>query len=56
MRTIPLSRLFAETDESSICIEKIYEMIAAERKIEVVELQTQIENNYNEIFLQHNDR
>lgn len=56
MRTIPLSRLFAETDESSLCIEKIYEMIAAERKIEVAELQTQIENNYNEIFLQHDDR
>lgn len=56
MRTIPLSRLFAETDESQISIEKIYEMIAAERKIEVVELQTQIENNYNEIFLQYNDR
>ena len=56
MRTIPLSRLFAETDESALCIEKIYEMIAAERKIEVMELQTQIENNYNEIFLQHNDR
>ena len=56
MRTIPLSRLFAETDESQISIEKIYEMIATERKIEVTELQTQIENNYNEIFLQHNDR
>ena len=56
LRTIPLSRLFAETDESPICIEKIYEMVAAERKIEVTELQTQIENNYNEIFLQHNDR
>ena len=56
LRTIPLSRLFAETDESPICIEKIYEMVAAERKIEVAELQAQIENNYNEIFLQHNDR
>ena len=56
MRTTPLSRLFAETDESQISIEKIYEMIATERKIEVTELQTQIENNYNEIFLQHNDR
>lgn len=56
MRTIPLSRLFAETDESQISIEKIYEMIATERKIEIAELQTQIENNYNEIFLQYNDR
>ena len=56
LRAIPLSRLFAETDESPLSIKTIYETIASERKTEVATLQTQIENNYNEIFLQHNDR
>lgn len=56
LRAIPLSRLFAETDESPLSIKTIYETIASERKTEVTELQAQIEMNYNEIFLQHNDR
>ena len=50
MRLVPLSRLFAETDEADISIEEIYARIAAEREIEVEELQTEIENNYNKIF------
>lgn len=50
MRSVPLSHLFAETDEVDISIEEIYARIAAERVIEVEELQTEIENNYNKIF------
>lgn len=56
LRAIPLSRLFAETDESALSIETIYEMVASERKISVDELKAIIEENYNKIFLQHNDR
>ncbi|MBQ8438353.1 MAG: TatD family hydrolase [Alistipes sp.] len=56
MRTIPLSRLFAETDESTATIESIYQRIAHERGISTEELQEKIEVNYNKIFLQHDDR
>ena len=50
MHSVPLSHLFAETDEADISIEEIYTRIAAERGIEVEELQNAIENNYNNIF------
>ena len=50
MRSVPLSHIFAETDEADISIEEIYTRIAAERGIEVEELQNAIENNYNNIF------
>ena len=50
MRTMPLSHLFAETDEAEVSIEEIYARIALERVIEVEELQNEIENNYNKIF------
>ena len=50
MRSIPLSHLFAETDEADVTIENIYARIALERGIELEELQTEIENNYNKIF------
>ena len=50
MHSVPLSHLFAETDEADISIEEIYARIAVEREIEVEELQTEIENNYNKIF------
>ena len=50
MRSIPLSHLFAETDEADISIEEVYARIAAERGIKVEELRTEIENNYNKIF------
>ena len=50
MHSVPLSHLFAETDEADISIEEIYARIAAEREIEVEEVQTEIENNYNKIF------
>lgn len=56
MRHIPLSHLFAETDESPMPIEKIYEMIARERGISIEDLQQQIEENYNNIFLQYNEQ
>lgn len=55
LRAIPLTHLFAETDEAATPIEKIYEWIARERGISVEELQQQIEENYNKIFLQHDE-
>lgn len=50
MRRIPLSHLFAETDESDCTIEEIYRRIAQVREISVEELQTKIEENYKRIF------
>ena len=50
MHSTPLSRLFAETDDADISIEEVYARIVAELGIEEQELQTQIENNYNNIF------
>lgn len=56
LRHCPLEKLFAETDQSDVTIETIYERIARERGISVGELQERIEENYNKIFLQHNGR
>ena len=56
LRSMPLDRLFAETDESTATIESIYQRIAHERRISTEELQEKIEVNYNKIFLQHDDR
>ncbi len=50
MHSTPLSQLFAETDEADISIEEVYARISAELGIEIEELQTEIENNYNNIF------
>lgn len=50
LRATPLDRLFAETDESDLPIEKMYDEIASLRGIEVERLAEQIENNYNTIF------
>lgn len=56
MKSVPIDNLFAETDESDVAIESIYDRIAHERGISIEELQEKIEANYNKIFLQHNDR
>lgn len=56
MKSVPIENLFAETDESDVAIESIYQRIAHERGISTEELQERIEENYNKIFLQHNDR
>jgi TatD DNase family protein len=50
MHSVPLSHLFAETDEADISIEEVYARIAVELGIEVEELQAEIENNYNKKF------
>lgn len=53
MRAIPLSRLFAETDESTLPIEEIYSRIAELRAVTIEELKLQIEENYKNIFNLH---
>ena len=50
MHSTPLSQLFAETDEADISIVEVYARISADLVIEIEELQTEIENNYNNIF------
>ena len=50
LRNIPLSQLFAETDEGPHSIENIYEMIASIRGITIEELIEAIEKNYTRIF------
>lgn len=50
MRMIPLTHLFAETDESDCPIEEVYRRIAEVRGASVEELQRQIEENYKRIF------
>lgn len=55
LRSIPLDKLFAETDDSPANIEEIYALIARERAISIEDLQQQIEKNYNEIFSQYNE-
>lgn len=50
MRSIPLSRLFVETDESRTPIEEIYAKIAELRGISVAELTTATEENFRLIF------
>ncbi|MFA9389827.1 MAG: TatD family hydrolase [Prolixibacteraceae bacterium] len=47
---IPLSRIFFETDESSLSIEKIYLSAATVLKCSVEELSKQVLNNFKTIF------
>ena len=50
LRTIPLSHLFVETDESSTPIEDIYSKIAELRGVKVSELLKATEENFERIF------
>ena len=50
LRTMPLGRLFLETDDADISIEEIYEKTAHLRQISIVELQQNIQINYERIF------
>ncbi len=56
LRWIPSTHLFLETDEAPTPIETIYEQAARERGVSVEEMQQQIEENYNKIFLQHDEQ
>lgn len=53
IQQIPIEFLFAETDQSSISIEKIYQEIAKIRSISMEELQAQIALNFNRVFLKN---
>lgn len=50
LQTLPLNRIFAETDDSGEEIENIYQTIAQIKGITVEKLQTATMNNYKEIF------
>ena len=52
MRSIPLSQLFVETDESTTPIEEIYAQLAELRGISVAELIAATEENFRRIFNQ----
>jgi TatD DNase family protein len=47
---IPLSRLFLETDTSSVSIQEIYAAVAEQRKIKIVELRTQTLRNFEQLI------
>jgi TatD DNase family protein len=47
---MPLDRLFAETDESDVSIEEVYERVAQARGVELEELKYKLEENYKKIF------
>ncbi len=49
---IPLSRLLLETDTSSVSIQEIYAAVAEQRKMKIVELQTQTLRNFEQ-FISH---
>ena len=47
---MPLDSLFAETDESDISIEQVYERVAQMRGVGLAELKEKLEENYKKIF------
>ena len=53
IQQIPIEFLFAETDQSSIYIEKIYQEIAKIRGISMEELEAQIALNFKRVFLKN---
>ena len=50
MKSVPLSRMFFETDESDLSIAEIYRLAAALRGIGVDELKSTVYDNYTRIF------
>ena len=48
--SIPLDRLFLETDESNIGIDVIYKKTATLLELDLTQIETQIENNIRNIF------
>lgn len=51
LHKIPLNKLFIETDESEIPIKELYSKIASELSISILDLQKQIETNFNNCFI-----
>lgn len=49
-RSIPNDRFFLETDSSEFLIEEVYQLAAKYKNIEIVELQKQVQSNFNSIF------
>lgn len=50
LRSVPLSQLFLETDDSEVAIEQIYARTAEIRSMSIEELQRMITENYERIF------
>ena len=50
LKTIPIDRIFLETDESNFSIDSIYLKFAQIRKMEISDLIKKIENNFISIF------
>ena len=50
LRTVPLEKLFIETDESRTSIEAIYQSIAKVRGISLEELTESVKKNVKEVF------
>lgn len=50
LETIPLDRLFLETDDSTCCIEEIYAAVSDIKNIPLSRLQAQIEHNFKSVF------
>ena len=50
LKTIPLDRVFFETDDFPVSIAEIYEAAAALRKMQIADLQNIIKNNFKNCF------
>lgn len=53
LKQIPLTKLFFETDDSNISIEKIYERFCSVRKCTLSELEKQTSENFKKVFTAH---
>jgi TatD DNase family protein len=50
LKNIPLNRLFLETDDAECAIEEIYAKVSELKNIPLSELQSQLEENFKNVF------
>ena len=53
LRSVPVERLFIETDESELSIEDIYLRVAQSRGMDLKELTESIKKNVEKVFFKH---
>ena len=53
LRSVPVERLFIETDESELSIEDIYLRVAQSRGMDLKELTESIKKNVERVFFKH---
>jgi TatD DNase family protein len=53
LRSVPVERLFIETDDSDLSIEDIYLRVAQSRGMDLKELTESIKKNVERVFFKH---